>query len=65
MQADIKLLLEKASQARYLYGLGKITREEAEKEIKPYLDLANQRGKEIAKKYGGRFTPITLVGFLR
>lgn len=38
---------------------GLITIEEAKIEAKPFIDAMNNKGKDIAKKYGKSFKPLT------
>lgn len=51
--------------AKYLYAVGRITREEAMERCEPYLTEANEIAKEIAKRYNKRPTRITFIGFIR
>lgn len=60
----VKVRIE-AERAKALYAFGHITREEAEEKIQPFIDLANKRGKELAKEHGTTFKPISVIGFLR
>ena len=57
--------MNKATIARIAYGQGKITREEAINQITPYIEHANKKGKEIAKRYGTYHRSIDMLGFLR
>lgn len=65
MKAEVKVLKENAEKARSLYRMGAITREEAKKDIKPYVDAVNNKSKEIAKKYNQRPRLIDIYGFMR
>ncbi len=53
--ADIKL--------RYLTG--EITREEAKVEAEPIIQLINEQGAQIAKKWGKKYAPQTFIGLMR
>lgn len=44
---------------------GFISYEEAKIEAKPILDKINKKGKEIAKKYGKKYYPITFTEIMR
>ena len=44
---------------------GFISYDEAKMEAKPILDKINKKGKEIAKKYGKNFHPITFTEVIR
>lgn len=59
---DLKLYAEKY---RQLYNSGKCSREEAIKNIQPYLDLVNEKSKIIAKKYSQRPKFVTFSGYIR
>lgn len=50
---------------RDLYRKGKCSRIEAEKNINPYLDFVNLKGKEISKKYHKIYKNITFGYFVR
>lgn len=62
---NVKDLKSKADEAKSLYRLGIIDRETAKKDIQPYLDAANQKSIELAKKYNQRPKKITIQSFLR
>lgn len=65
MREDIKPLYEEAMRARHLYNIGSISREEAKRKVQPYIDKVNEVGPEIAKKYGGKFSKLSFIGFVR
>lgn len=65
MKAENRELKEKAEQARILYRMGEISREQAKKEVKPYVEAVNAKSKEIAKKYNQRPRLVNIAGFLR
>lgn len=44
---------------------GYISYDEAKTEAKPILDRINKKGKEIAKKYGKHYYPITFNELMR
>lgn len=44
---------------------GFISYEEARVEAKPILDKINKKGREIAKKYGKKYYPITFIEVMR
>ena len=44
---------------------GYISYDEAKIEAKPILDRINKKGKEIAKKYGKNYYPITFNELMR
>lgn len=44
---------------------GAITYDQAKLLAAPILIAVNARGKEIAKKYGKRHTPVTFAGVMR
>lgn len=44
---------------------GNMSYDEGKEKCKPYLEVVNKRGREIAKKYGKRFAPITFAGVRR
>lgn len=47
------------------YTLGEITREEAKEKAQPIIDRINAKGKEIAKKYNKKYSPLGFVGLMR
>ena len=48
-----------------LYHGGKISYEELIRCVEPMVQEMNEKGKEIAKKHGKRFTPMTVGYILR
>lgn len=60
-----KLLKENADKARMLYRSNLISREEAVKDIQPFIETFNAKSKEIAKKYNQRPKTISVISFLR
>lgn len=58
-------LKDSAATAKFQYKIGQITREEAVSKIQPYLDVANEKSIEIAKKYNQKPKKITLNAYLR
>lgn len=46
-------------------ALGYISYDEAKEEARPILDRINDRGREIAKKYGKKYYPITFTEIMR
>lgn len=60
-----KLLKEKAELARAAYRINLIDREEAIKDITPFVEAYNKKSKEIAKKYNQRPKTISVISFLR
>lgn len=65
MNPEIKKLMQDAEEARGLYRTGKITRAEAEFRIQPYADAYNARSKELAKEFGQRHKPFSIISYLR
>lgn len=59
-----KLRIE-AERAKCLYAYDQITREKTEEMIQPFLDAANEKSKEIAKRWNAKHRDITMIGFLR
>lgn len=55
----------RAEEARYLYRFGKISREQAFKEVKPYIDLVNTTAREKSEKYGLKFSSVSVVWYCR
>ena len=62
---DIATSRAVAEQARVAYRSGHITRAQAVKDIQPFLDLANEKSRELAKQYGQRARLLHLTSFLR
>lgn len=65
MTNEIQTLQKIAANAKFEYKTGQITREQAIEQIQPYIDVANAKSREIAKKYNQRPKLITLTGYLR
>lgn len=65
MRSEIKILLERAEIARLSYKKNLITREEAKKEIMPYITAYNEKAKQIAKKYNAKPKLINFSSFIR
>ena len=61
----IEELRNKAEQAKILYRSNVIDRKEAEKDIKPHLKVANDKSKELAKKYNQKPRLISMAAYLR
>lgn len=54
-----------AENYRAMYRCGGCTREEARFYIQPYLDLANKKSKELAKKYNQKPKLIQFCEYVR
>lgn len=65
MNKEIEVLKRVAESAKALYHRNVITREEAKKDIKPYIDAFNKKSVETAKKYGMRPMKISFAKFVR
>lgn len=57
--------LQQAEEAKFMYQINKITREEAAEKIMPYINEFNDRSKSIAKKYGRKAQVISFAKFCR
>lgn len=62
---DIEELRYNAELYRAQYNLGYCTREEAKKNILPYIEYLNNKAKEIAKKYNKRPKIISFSSYIR
>lgn len=58
-------LRAKAEEAKQLYRIGKMTREDAQQIIVPYLEAVNNKSKELAKKYDQKPKLVTFAAYLR
>lgn len=58
-------LRRRAYEARTSYHKGLISREEAKKEIDPFIEKFNEKSKKAAKKYGLRPKYINFSSFVR
>lgn len=65
MNQEAQVLKAQAEEYKALYKQGLISRKEAALYIKPYIDFANNKSKELAKKYNVKPKLISLVSFLR
>lgn len=50
---------------KMLLVTGNITYEQAKEEAKPFIDELNEKGQEIAKKYGRKFVKTTFSQQMR
>ncbi|MGX7025856.1 hypothetical protein [Vagococcus hydrophili] len=60
-----KELRNLAEEARRSYRSSLINRDEAVKQINPFIEAYNKKSKEIAKKYNQRPKTISVASFLR
>lgn len=58
-------LKNKAERARIEYRNNLISREEAKKEIQPFIDYANKKAVELAKKYNQKPRKISFIAYVR
>lgn len=58
-------LKEQAEYYRELYRVNAISREQAKEMIQPYLDLVNDKSKEIAKKYNQKAKFVNFISYVR
>lgn len=65
MNENIKELKVEAEVARANYRANIITREEAKKQIMPYINAVNERSKELAKKYNQRPKLVNFSSYVR
>lgn len=65
MIKERKDLKDKAFEARHLYKIGMISRQEAKEKIDPYVKVFNKTSKEVAKKYDQRPKLINFSIFVR
>jgi len=63
-KATLKLK-DTADKAKADYNYGRITREKAKDLIAPYIEHVNKEGMKIAKEYGVKHRPVSVVGYLR
>jgi hypothetical protein len=63
--SEKEIMKAKADEAAHLYRIGKITREEALKDVQPYIDLVNEASIRIAKKYNMKPKKVYVSQFLR
>ena len=65
MNEEVKELKGRAELAKVKLLYGEISYEEARLMVKPYVDLFNEKSKEIAKKYNVRPKMTSVSNFLR
>jgi len=56
------------NQARNIVAImkqGGLSYEDAKKQCEPLFEIANAKGREIAKKYNKRYIPISFASFAR
>ena len=62
VNSKLKVIAEKY---RDLYRLNQCSRDEAKKNIMPYLDAINEKSKEIAKKYNQKPRLASFISYVR
>ncbi len=62
---ELEQLRQQAENYRIIYRSNQCSREEAKYFIQPYLDLANKKSKELAKKYNQKVKTIGFSEFVR
>lgn len=65
MNEETLKLKSQAEEGRYLYAIGKISRERAKEMIQPYLDKVNEKQKELAKKYNQKIKKVNFNSYVR
>lgn len=65
MTKELQKLNTAALEARAKLSANLITYDEAMVAVKEYIDMANKKGKDIAKRFGIRHKDIDPKGFLR
>lgn len=65
MDKKTKQLRDAAFEARAKMWAGKLSYEKALPICKEYIDHANEKGVDIAKRFGIRFRPLSLKSFMR
>ncbi|MDR2833841.1 MAG: hypothetical protein LBV67_09005 [Streptococcaceae bacterium] len=65
MKVETFELKQQAEQARTLYRIGKLSRNEAKEQIEPYVTAVNKKSVEIAKKYNQKPRLVSVIGFMR
>lgn len=58
-------LREEAKRIKQKMYSGILTYDEAKKELQPFIDIANENGSKIAKKYGKKFYKINFINVIR
>lgn len=65
MKDTDKLIKQKAEEAKIKFKAGLISYEQANKEIKPYIDIVNKKSVELAAKYNVRPLRTNVKAYLR
>ena len=65
MTTEFTKLKAEAEEARRLYIVGEITRQEAIRAITPYAEAFNKKAGEIAGKYNQRPQRFSVTSYLR
>jgi len=65
MLMDAKTALTHARAICATAHVGGITYDEAKARCMPLIAIVNAKGRQIAAKYGKRYTPISFTGLLR
>jgi len=65
MKNEVEEMKINAEAARDRYKMGELNRKEAKEIIDLYLNVFNEKSKELAKKWNQKPKLITLAGYLR
>lgn len=65
MSEEVKVLKDRAEEGRMLYRSGSIDMKKAKTIIMPYLNVVNDKAKELAKKYHMRPRKVNFYSFVR
>lgn len=65
MNEEVRILKSEAEKAKILLWNGEIDLKEAKNKVKPYIDMVNEKSRELAKRYNQKPRLVSITSFLR
>ena len=65
MNEEVTILKSEAEKAKILLWNGEIDLKEAKNKVKPYIDMVNEKSRELAKRYNQKPRLVSATSFLR
>ncbi len=65
MNEEVRILKSEAEKAKILLWNGEIDLKEAKNKVKPYIDMVNEKSRELAKRYNQKPRLVSATSFLR
>ena len=65
MNEEVRILKSEGEKAKILLWNGEIDLKEAKNKVKPYIDMVNEKSRELAKRYNQKPRLVSATSFLR